>query len=339
MDIEDKVVELTGKRPGIHVSPKLVGIGVVVLVVLVGFWGSWFQVGADSVGMVLRLGKYVRKVGPGLHAKLPFGIEEVRKVPTETQLKEEFGYRTVEAGVDTRYSTKDFPDESLMLTGDLNVVDVEWSVQYRIVDPQKYLFDVRNVRDTFRHMTQAAMREVIGDRTVNEVLTVGRAEIGDAVRQRLQKLCKQYNTGIRVEQVILQDITPPDPVKPSFNEVNQSQQQKEQLINQAKADYNKAVPSARGEAERTIQQAQGYAVNRVNRAKGDVARFNNLYAEYKKAPEVTRRRIFIETMGKVLPKAKKKIIIDGSTKNLVPFLPLGGATNLAAHSSKAGGQR
>lgn len=323
MDLEEKIVDLSDKKPKFDFNPKLAAVIGVIIFAAIGIWSSWFQVEADSVGMVMRLGKYVRQVGPGLHGKLPYGIEEVRTVPTETQLKEEFGFRTAEAGVDTRYSSKDFPDESLMLTGDLNVVDIEWSVQYRINDPEKYLFDVRNVRETFRHMTQAVMREVIGDRTVNEVLTVGRAEIGDEVQQRLQDLCKQYATGIRVEQVILQDITPPDPVKPSFNEVNESQQQKEQLINQAKADYNKVVPSARGEAQRTIQQAQGYAVNRVNRAKGEAARFNSLYDEYKKAPEVTRRRIYIETLGKVLPKAKKKVIIDGDTSNVVPLLPMG----------------
>ncbi|QDG53351.1 FtsH protease activity modulator HflK [Persicimonas caeni] len=323
MDFEERVIDLKNKKPEFELRPKLVaGIGV-FLVAAIGIWGSWFQVEADSVGMVMRLGEYVRQTGPGLHFKLPYGIETVEKVPTEKQLKEEFGFRTAEAGVDTRYSSKDYPDESLMLTGDLNVVDLEWTVQYRIVDPEKFLFEVRHVRDTFRHMNEAVMREVVGDRTVNEVLTVGRTEIGDAVQQKLQKLADQYETGIRVDQVILQDITPPDPVKPSFNEVNQAQQQREQLINEAKADYNKAVPSARGEAQRTIQKAEGYAVNRVNRAKGEAARFNSLLEEYKKAPEVTRRRIYIETLGEVLPKAKRKVIIDGDTSNVVPLLPMG----------------
>jgi membrane protease subunit HflK len=341
MDFEEKIIDIKNKKSDFdfELRPKLVAGILVFVFAAVGVWGSWFQVEANSVGMVMRLGEYVRQTGPGLHFKWPYGIEKVRKVPTEEQLKEEFGFRTEKAGVDTQYSGKDIPDESLMLTGDLNVVDVEWTVQYRIFDPEKFLFEVRNVRGTFRHMNQAVMREVVGDRTVNEVLTVGRAELGDAAQQKLQKLAKQYETGIRVDQVILQDITPPDPVKPSFNEVNQAQQQKEQLINEAKADYNKAIPSARGEAQATLQKAQGYAVNRVNRAKGEANRFTNLYKEYEKAPEVTRQRIYIETMGEVLPKAKRKIIIDGDTSNIVPLLPLGEDGQVGAGAAKITGQR
>lgn len=339
MDIDSKIEELKPNKPNINldIGPKTVGGIVAFLFAVVGIWGSWFQVEADSVGMVMRLGEYVRQTGPGLHFKLPYGIEEVRKVPTERQLKEEFGFRTVEAGVDTKYSTKDYPNESLMLTGDLNVVDLEWTVQYRIANPEKYLFQVRNVRETFRYMTQAVMREVVGDRTVNEVLTVGRTEIGDAVHQKLQKLVKQYETGIRVDQVILQDITPPDRVKPSFNEVNQAQQQKEQMINQARADYNKEIPRAKGEAQRTMQRAEGYAVNRVNRAKGEASRFDSLYTEYSKAPEVTRQRIYIETLGEVLPKVKRKVIIDANATDVVPLLPMGGTdTKLPVPQQKGG---
>jgi membrane protease subunit HflK len=341
MDFEEKIIDIKNNEANFDfdLSPKLIAGIAAVIFAAVGIWGSWFQVEANSVGMVMRLGEYVRQTGPGLHFKLPYGLEDVRKVPTEEQLKEEFGFRTVKAGVDSTHSGKDRPDESLMLTGDLNVVDVEWTVQYRIVDAEKFLFEVRNVRDTFRHMNQAVMREVVGDRTVNEVLTVGRTELGDAAHQKLQALAKQYHTGIRVDQVILQDITPPDPVKPSFNEVNQAQQQKEQLINEAKADYNKAIPSARGEAQATLQKAQGYAVNRVNRAKGEANRFTNLYKEYSLAPEVTRRRIYIETMGEVLPKVKRKIIIDGDTSNVLPLLPLGEGAQSTAGAARLSGER
>ena len=320
MDIEQQIREFTPSN--VSLSGRWVAIIIVVVGLLAAVWSTFFQVGADSVGIVLRFGEPVREAGPGLHMKMPFGIEEVRKVPTQRQQKLEFGYRTRRAGVDTQYSEGGYERESLMLTGDLNVVDVEWAVQYRISDPRNYLFEVRNVRDTFRFMSQAVMREVVGDRTVNEVLTVGRTELAGAVKKKLQQLCDDYTMGLRVEQVNLQDIAPPDPVKPSFNEVNEAQQERSRLINEAKAAYNKAIPAARGEAQRKIQQAEGYAIDRVNRAEGEVARFNSLLEEYEQAPDVTRRRIYIETMGEVLPKVKRKMILDSDTTDIVPLLNL-----------------
>ena len=269
------------------------------------------------------MGKYHRTVGPGLRFKIPFGLESVFIVPSQRQLKEEFGFRTVRSGVRTQYSGRDFPEESLMLTGDLNVADVEWVVQYRIAEPRKFLFEVRNVRDTFRDMTEAVMREIVGDRTVNEVLTVGRTELAQAMKDQLQLLCEQYNTGLRVSQVILQDVSPPDPVKPSFNDVNQAQQEREKMINEARGEYNRDVPRARGEAEQQISQAEGYAIDRINRAKGEASRFNQLYAEYRRAPEVTKRRIYIETLNQVLPKVGRKLILNKDTQNIVPLLQIG----------------
>ncbi len=306
-----------------RLTPRTIGIGLIVLVVAAAAFSSFYQVGTESEGVVLRLGRYNRTMGPGLHFKLPFGLERVHIVLSQRQLKEEFGFRTEEAGIRTRYAQQQFLEESLMLTGDLNVASVEWSVQYRIADPFLYLFKVRSVRDTFRAMAEAVMREIVGDRTVNEVLTVGRSELAITSQVKLQELCDQYQTGIRVVQVILQDITPPDPVKPSFNEVNQAQQDKEKLINEARADYNLAVPRARGEAEQTIRQAEGYSVDRVNRARGEAERFKAVYAEYRKAPEVTRRRIYLETLGQVLPNVGRKLIVDENTGNLVPLLQLG----------------
>lgn len=320
MDLEDKIKEFQSRD--FSLSGKWIAMGVIAAVAVIVLWTSFFQVGADSIGIVLRFGEPVREVGPGLHFKAPFGVEDVRKVPTQTQQKLEFGYRTESAGVDTQYSERGYEVESLMLTGDLNVVDVEWAVQYRIADPHNYLFEVRDPVDTFRYMSQAVMREVVGDRTVNEVLTVGRSEVAGAVKEKLQSLCKDYTIGLRVEQVNLQDITPPDPVKPSFNEVNEAQQEMAQMINQAKAEYNKEIPAARGEAKRQIQKAEGYAIERVNKAEGEVARFNSLFEEYKKAPEVTRKRIFIETMSEVLPKVEKKLIIDEGATDIVPLLQL-----------------
>lgn len=283
---------------------------------------TFYTVGPEETGIVLRLGKYVRSATPGLHARLPLGIERVTKVPIQRQLKEEFGFRTLRAGIRSQYSTKGHSDESNMLTGDLNAAVVEWVVQYRIVEPYMYLFRVRNVDNTFRDMSEAVMRQVVGDRTVNEVLTVGRQEIADQVLQELQSLCEQYETGIKVEQVVLQDVNPPDPVKPSFNEVNEAQQERERLINEAQSEYNKVIPRAQGEAEQTIRQAEGYAVDRLNRARGDSARFVAFYNAYRRAPEVTRKRIYLETMNEILPRVSQKIIVDDNLKNVLPLLNL-----------------
>ncbi|MBU0742430.1 FtsH protease activity modulator HflK [bacterium] len=299
--------------------------GVIVLLVVVAALTSFYTVGPEETGLVLRFGKYVHATEPGLHFKLPYGIERVMKVPIQRQLKEEFGFRTVRAGVQSQYSTRPYADESNILTGDLNAAVVEWVVQYRVVDPYRYLFRVRNVGDTFRDMTEAVMRQVVGDRTVNEVLTIGRAEVALRVQSHLQELCDQYETGIKVEQVVLQDVNPPDPVKPSFNEVNEAQQEMSRLINQAQSEYNKVVPRARGEAQQTIQEAEGYRMERVNHARGDSARFVALFEAYRRAPEVTRKRIYLETMSEVLPKVRNKVIVDGDLKSVLPLLDLGRA--------------
>ncbi|MCK5406196.1 MAG: FtsH protease activity modulator HflK [Candidatus Krumholzibacteria bacterium] len=313
------------KIPKIQI-PKLPGgairgiiIAVVLLLVAVS---SFYTVGPEEIGVVLRLGKFVRTTDPGLHAKLPFAIERVIKVPVQRQLKEEFGFQTVSAGIRSQFSVRGRESEANMLTGDLNAAVVEWVVQYRIVDAYKYLFRVRNVRETFRAMTEAVMRKIVGDRTVNEVLTVGRQEISDLAKQELQALCDQYETGIKVEQVVLQDVNPPDPVKPSFNEVNQAQQEREKLISEAQSDYNKVIPRARGEAQQTIQEAEGYALSRVNTARGDSSRFVSIYDQYRRAPEVTRKRIYLETMSRILPQVKRKIVIDGDNKSVLPLLNL-----------------
>ncbi len=320
-------------RQRAHLPWKPILLALIALFVLLG---SVYTVEPEQVGIVLRFGQYVREAKPGLNFKLPLGIESVIKVPVERQLKEEFGFRTVQAGVRTEYSQSQFDDESLMLTGDLNIADVEWVVQYRIVDAYKYLFKVRGVRDTFRAMSEAVVREVVGDRTVNEVLTVGRQEVASLVEQRLQALCDQYETGLKVEQVVLQNVTPPEKVKPSFNAVNQAQQEKEERINTAQREYNQVIPRAKGQAQQTIEEATGYALDRVNRAKGDATRFDALYEQYRKAPEVTRKRIYLETMGKVLPKAGKKVVVDEDVKGLLPLLNLQGATSVPATGQPGG---
>jgi membrane protease subunit HflK len=295
---------------------------ILAVIALILVMSMWFTVAAEERGIVLRFGGFVRDVPSGLHLKLPWPLETVMKVPVERQLKEEFGFRTVLADVRTTYSKENFSDESLMLTGDLNVAVVEWTAQFRVHDPYKFLFKVREVRKTFRDMNETVMREVIGDRSVNEVLTVGRQEIALEVERRLQALCDQYETGIKVEQIVLQNVNPPDAVKPSFNEVNQAQQEREKLINEARADYNQVIPRARGRAQQTLEQAQGFATDRVNRARGDAELFIQVHAAFQRAPEVTRRRMYLETMAEIYPKVKRKIILDEKLKGILPLLPL-----------------
>ena len=301
---------------------KTIVIGVLILLAAIVAFRSIFTIQPEEVGVVLRFGQKVRTADPGLNFKLPDPLEVVYKVPVQRQLKQEFGFQTVEAGVRTRYSDRDFEGESLMLTGDLNVAVVEWIAQYRVDDSFKYLFKVRNVTKTFRDMNEAVMRAVVGDRSVDEVITIGRLEIEDEVKIRLQELCDRYETGIVVDKIVLQDVNPPDPVKPSFNEVNQAEQEKERATNDARAAYNRIIPKARGQAQETIQQAEGYALDRVNRARGDAVLFDEVLAAYKRAPEVTRRRIYLETMEAVYPQMERKLILDGDLSGVLPLLDL-----------------
>lgn len=292
------------------------------VLLLISLWLAIFQVKTEEVGVITRFGKYNRQVEPGLNFKIPF-MEEVYKVPVERQQKLEFGFRTEEAGIDTQYATSDITrDESLMLTGDLNLAEVQWVVQYRIDNAYNNLFKVRDPENTLRIISEAAMRQIVGDRTVNEVLTIGRSEIASELQILIQKICKEYSMGVKIEQVVLQDVNPPEPVKAAFNAVNEAQQEKETLINRAKSEYNKVIPKAKGQAEETIQQAEGYAAERVNNAEGQAARFTSLYEEYVKAPEVTKRRIYLETMATIMPKIGNVIITDQKGNNVLPLLQM-----------------
>ena len=312
---------------GMDMPPQLKKVGnniqyiILVALVLVVAFSSFFTVNPEEVGVVTRFGEFTRTAYPGLNFKAPF-IEEVRYVPVERQLKHEFGYRTTSSGVRSTYQKQGYSDESLMLTGDLNLADVEWVVQYRVEDPYDFLFKIRNPEQTLRDISESAMRQIVGDRTVNEVLTVGRAEVAMKAQDLIQRICDEYESGIQIEQIVLQDINPPDPVKPSFNAVNEAQQQKETLINQAKSEYNKVIPRAKGRAQETIQRAEGYAVNRVNRAEGEASRFNQLYQEYVKAPEVTKRRLYLETLEDILPKLGNKIVTDQNGNSVLPLLQM-----------------
>ncbi len=300
---------------------KIIVAAVVVLILLVG---SIYTISPEEVGVILRFGKYVRITDPGLHFKLPLGIEQLTKVPVQRQLKMEFGFRTTRPGIRTEYRvTPEAFKEAVMLTGDLNVAVVEWIVQYKIKDPYKYLFKIRDAESTFRYMNEAVVKKIVGDNSVDEVITVGRARIANNAKEELQNLCDLYEIGIDVNQLIFQDVNPPDPVKPSFNEVNESLQEKERKINEAWSEYNELIPRSRGEAEQTIRAAEGYAMERVNNAKGDANRFTALYREYARSPLVTRRRLYLETIIEILPKIGKKIIIDEKQKNILPLLNLG----------------
>jgi len=308
--------------------PKIKGsyikIIVPAVVALILIFGSVYQIGPEEIGVILRFGKYVRTTDPGLHFKLPLGIEKLTKVPVQRQLKEEFGFRTTRPGIRTEYSvTPDTVRESVMLTGDLNVGVVEWIVQYKIKDAYNYLFKIRDATSTFRYMNEAVVRKIVGDNSVDEVITVGRARIALEAKEELQELCDLYEIGIEVNQLIFQDVNPPDPVKPAFNEVNESLQEKERKINEAWSEYNAEIPMATGVAEQTIRGAEGYATERINMAEGDANRFRAIYKEYSRAPLVTRKRLYLETINDILPKLAKKIIFDEKLKNFLPLLNLG----------------
>ena len=303
--------------PKINFKAIIIAV-VLILIVSLGY-SFWFTVAPEEVGVVLQFGKYNRTVNPGLNFKLPFGIEQEYKVPVERQLKLEFGFRTAAAGVRTSYAETKYQEESLMLTGDLNAAEVEWIVQYRIKDPYQFLFRVRNAVQTFRDINEAVMRGIVGDRTVDEVITYGRQEVATSVSIKLQELCDQYELGIKVDQVVLQDVNAPIPVRPAFNEVNAAEQEKDKLINQAKSEYNKVIPRARGEAERAIEEAKGYALERVNRARGEASKFDSVFKEYLKAKEVTRQRIYLETMNDVMQNVGRKLITDEKATGILPL--------------------
>jgi membrane protease subunit HflK len=295
-------------------------IAAIVLIWIV--FSCAYTIGVDEVGIIQRFGKYVRTTTPGLHFKLPRGIENLTKVKVKYVYTEEFGLRTLRAGVKTEYApSKRYLNESLMLTGDLNCAIVPWIVQFRIDDPYQFLFKVRNVQATLRDMSESVMRLIVGDRSINEVISK-RKEIADDVKIKLQEALKESETGIKLVNVELKKTNVPEAVQTSFNEVNQAVQEKERMIYQAKEEYNKIIPKASGEAEQTIKAAEGYALDRVNRAKGDASRFLSLWREYAKAKDVTRRRLYLEAMGVVLPKMGNKYIIDPEQNGILPLLNL-----------------
>ncbi|MBD5781871.1 FtsH protease activity modulator HflK [Pelagicoccus sp. NFK12] len=317
INVPDGFRNLKGQFGGIF------GLVIIVVLIWAGF-SSVYTVPAESQGVVLRFGKYKDTVDPGLQFKFPFNIDQVEIVAVQRQMKQEFGFGTSGATNRTQYSANRAEQmaERSMVTGDLNAASVEWNLQYRIEEPKLFLFKVRDPEETLRDISESVMRTVVGDRTVDEVITIGRQEISVVALEQMQALVDKYELGLRIDLVELQNVNPPEQVRPSFNEVNQAQQERESMINVANGEYNKVIPRARGLANQSIQEAEGYALKRVNEAEGDVARFEAMLTEYVKAPEVTKRRIYLETMQQVVSQIDKKIVLDDEASSVLPLLQL-----------------
>ncbi len=295
-----------------------VPIALIIFVLILGNT-SYYTVDPDEEAVIIRLGKYQGTALPGLHFKLPLGIDRVIHVKTKRVLQEEFGFRTSDPRSRvTTYDNNSFDDESLMLTGDLNVADVEWVVQFQISDPFKFLFQTSSPERNIRDISESIMRRVVGDRLVNEVLTTGRVEIATEAKVLMQKVLDKYDMGVKIVTVKLQDVNPPNIVKKSFNDVNAAKQEQEKAINQAEESYNKVIPEARGKAEKLISEAEGYAKAQVNRSEGDAEKFKAMLAEYKRAPSITKKRIYLETMAGMLKKVENIRVVDPSIKGILP---------------------
>ncbi|MEC8624031.1 MAG: FtsH protease activity modulator HflK [Bdellovibrionota bacterium] len=298
---------------------KFIGTGLIILFLLVLGSTSFYTVEPEEEAVIIRLGKYEGTYPPGLHFKIPLGVDRVIKVKTKKIHQISFGFVPQTSGRRLRFRSDAFDDESLMLTGDLNVADVEWVVQFQISDPFKFLFQTASPEKNIKDVSESIMRRVIGDRLVTEVLTTGRVEIAAEVQELMQSLLNKYDMGVQIFTVQLQNVNPPEIVKASFNEVNEAKQEQEKVINQAEEAYNKVIPEARGKAEKQISEAEGFAEATVNRAKGDAKKFTSVLLEYKRAPAVTRKRMYLETMEEVLSKLDDLTIIDSKVKGVLPI--------------------
>jgi membrane protease subunit HflK len=296
---------------------------IVIIAVAVFILTGLYTVNPEEVGVIQRFGKYIKTTDPGLHFKIPFGVDKLTKVPIKEVKKEEFGFRTIQAGVKSKFSSRDYSNESLMLTGDTNIADVEWIVQYRIKDPYNYLFIIRNIRNTIRSVSEYVVRQIVGDRSVDEVIILDRKDIAFQSENMMQKVLDEYHAGIEIVTIKLQNVNPPDKVKPAFNAVNSAKQEKERITNDAWQKYNQVIPEAKGKAKRTIEEAEGYAVNRVNRAQGDAKKFIEVWNKYRTAKTVTKKRMYLETLQEILPKVEKIYLVDEDQKGILPLLDLG----------------
>jgi membrane protease subunit HflK len=298
------------------------------LLIVVGAIGSFYTVQPDEEAVVIRFGKHLENNQPGLHFKIPFGVDKIIKVTTKIVHEEQFGFRTVSTqSKRTTYSSRNFDYESLMLTGDLNVAEVQWAVQYQISDPFKYLFQMSEPITNIRDISESIMRRVVGDKPVTEVLTTGRVEISNQVQILMQEIIDRYDMGVKIYAIKLQDVNPPKIVQASFNDVNSAKQEQEKMINEAEEAYNKVIPEARGKAKKLISEAEGYAGAIINRAHGDADKFTAIVKEYKRAPSVTKKRIFIETMEELYQRFDDVTIIDNNVKGLLPVFGSQGVTN------------
>lgn len=305
-----------------HLPPSAIGSIIAVAIALWGLGSSYYTVQPEERAVVKRFGAVIKIADPGLHFKIPFGIDRLEFVATERVLKQEFGFRTQGAEDRTQYAERSFPDESLMLSGDLNIIDVEWVVQYRISDPMKFLYSMREPTRTLRDISESVMRRAVGNRLGSEVLTTARVEIANLVHEEIQEAMDSYQAGIHVVTVQLQDVVPPARVQPAFNEVNEARQERERMINEATKRANQEIPRAKGIANRTIAESEGYATERVNAAYGETARFKSILAEYRVAPEVTRTRLYLETLNTVLPKVGSVLVVQDKQMPPLPLLNL-----------------
>jgi membrane protease subunit HflK len=338
--IEPDDVFFNGQRMP-NLKPYLPLLFVVLGLFLLTFVSScFFSIEPSEVGVIRRFGQFVRVMDPGLHFKLPFGIETLDRVRVEYINKIEFGFRTQGvAGSRTMYDNGNYTDESQMLTGDLNVLDVEWVVQYRVSDPYMFLFNVRDQEKTLRDVSESVMREIIGDYSFNEALTEKRSEINVVAQQMMQQIFDKYKTGITVTTVKLQDVNPPAPVQSAFNEVNSAKQEMEQMVNQAWQVYNQRIPSAKGEALKIVSQAEGYAQATVNKAQGDAERFKLFLSAYQNSKDITRRRVYLDNMREILASSGRVFVIDPSVKGVVPLLDLNGKNAVAVQAAQEGGAK
>jgi membrane protease subunit HflK len=329
------------KGPPTSVGPYAVAaLLLATLLLLIGaVYTSVYTVEPDGQAVVKRFGKVVSVRDPGLHFKWPFGIDRQYFIPTERVLKEEFGFRTIAAGERTRYEKQPtHRDESLMLTGDLKVIDVEWVVQYRIENPDWYLHRVRDRGKTIRDISEAVMRRIVGNSLGSDVLTEKRVQVAHAARDEIQDILAGFNMGIRVQTVELQDVTPPEPVKPAFNEVNEAEQERERLINEAEKKRNQVIPRAQGQAQQVLEEAEAYRANRVNRALGEAERFSAILKEYLNAPDITRQRLYLEMIDEVLPALKHVYVVEEGQTQPIPLLHLGEDPPMSRHDRKGDAQ-
>ncbi len=323
-NLDEAAAKIKEKFKGFKGGGRTLGLLILLIVLAFLATSAYYTVEPEETGVIQRFGRYVRDTGPGLHFKLPLGIEKVTKVKTGRVFKEEFGFRATLPGIRSQFTKKGYDDESLMLTGDLNVIDLKWIVQYRIRSPQEWLFKIRNGRAAIRDMSESTMRRIVGNRHGEDVLTIQRLEIANLAQKELQGILDLYESGVQVVTVKLQDVNPPEPVQPAFNEVNEARQERERIINQAQAEYNKVIPKASGQARQTIAEAEGYATKRINEAEGEANRFLAMLKEYQEAEEVTRRRLYLEAFEQFLTKAKRIFVVDETQKTLLPLLQLEG---------------